>query len=109
MANMPMIFQTSTLTYEERFPVYRDQILGACRASEVTSNFAKYVELLVKKRGWKAIWSCPDEDVNMNENLNILVEVGRILLPYGQCNTPPPSPFPAMNPRPIGVNLQFLW
>ena len=70
-----MIFQTSTLTYEERFPVYWDQILGKCKASEVRARFAEYVEKFVQKRGWKAIWSCADVDMKMKESLNILVEV----------------------------------
>lgn len=70
-----MIFQTSTLTYDERFPVYSNEILGKCKASEVTSKFANYVEKMVKKRGWKASWSSVDVDVNTKEHLNILVEV----------------------------------
>lgn len=75
MENMPMIFQTSTLTYEERFPVYCNEILGKCKAIEVKAHFAEYVEKIVQKRGWKAIWSCTDVDIKLKENLNILVEI----------------------------------
>ena len=69
-----MIFQTSTLAYEVRFSVYYN-ILGRCEASEIKTKFAAYVEKFVKKRGWKAIWSCVDMDTDLKENLNILVEV----------------------------------
>ena len=75
MESMPMIFQTSTLTYEERFPVYWDNILGKCKASEVRTRFAVYVDKFVQKRGWKAIWTCADVDTKMKDNLNILVEI----------------------------------
>ncbi|XP_028392422.1 SHC SH2 domain-binding protein 1 homolog B-like isoform X2 [Dendronephthya gigantea] len=78
MESMPMIFQTSTLNYDERFPVYSEAILGKCKASEVRTKFAEYVEKFVQKRGWKAIWSCADAsgvDIELNENLNVLVEV----------------------------------
>ena len=80
MDTMPMIFQTSTLAYDVRFSVYF-KILGRCKASEIKTKFAEYVEKFVMKRGWKAIWSCVDVDIDMKENLNILVEV-RVRLIY---------------------------
>ena len=91
-----MIFQTSTLTYEERFPVYCNEILGKCKAIEVKAHFAEYVEKIVQKRGWKAIWSCTDVDIKLKENLNILVEVRVNHVGVAHAHTP--SPILIMSP-----------
>ena len=73
MYHMPMVFQTSNLTYDERFSVYCNKILKDCKASEVKSKIAEYVKTNVKKCAWKAIWSTVMP--HTNEALDILVQV----------------------------------
>ena len=70
---MPMIFQTSTFSYEERLSVYTNSILGNCKPREVRDKIGDYVESIVQKTRWKAIWSFPGSDTK--DNFNVLVEV----------------------------------
>ena len=82
---LPMIFQTSTLTYEERYVVYKSFIFGDCRPLEVKAKLGNYVELCVRKSGWKAVWSCDVQrslvaSLKNEKMCNVLVEV--IIIQY---------------------------
>ena len=76
-----MIFETSTLTYEERFAVYWDTIFADCKPWEVKGKLGDYVEKTVRKSDWKAIWSCDNinqscsSSSNRKHELNVLVKV----------------------------------
>lgn len=71
-----MIFQTATLSYEERLSVYANLILGNCKPREVRDKMGDYVERIVHKTRWKAIWSYPGSDTK--DSFNVLVEVNAL-------------------------------
>ena len=75
MDSTPIILKNTVLTCGERLTVYRDSILGNCRATEVNDKMGDYVEKSVRKNGWTAWWNCPCTDSDSQDSLKVLVEV----------------------------------
>ncbi|EDO37070.1 predicted protein [Nematostella vectensis] len=75
---MPMIFQTDNLTYEDRFTVYKNHILGQCTARDVGDQIKKYIAQNVNGGVWQAIWRSSPTSNGTEQPFDVVVEVQNV-------------------------------
>ena len=77
---MPMIFQTSNLTYEDRYSVFSTVILEACKPDEVKARCAKFAAQNVCQSGWTAVWRSSPKTSGWGRPIDVVVEVKFVFL-----------------------------
>lgn len=81
-SQLPMIFQTADLVFEDRVSAYKNDILGLCKPHEVPERIAKYIAQNVDASGWQAVWrSTPKSSGQQQQPFDVVVEVNDLIFP----------------------------
>ena len=80
-SQLPMIFQTADLVFEDRVSAYKNDILGLCKPREVPERIAKYIAQNVDASGWQAVWrSTPKSSGQQQQQpFDVVVEVNDLI------------------------------
>lgn len=74
-SQLPMIFQTADLLFEDRVSAYKNDILCLCKPQEVSDRIAKYIAQNVEASGWQAVWRSTPKSSGHHQPFDVVVEV----------------------------------
>lgn len=74
-SQLPMIFQTADLVFEDRVSAYKNDILGLCKPHEVSERIGKYIAQNVEASGWQAVWRSTPKSSGLQQPFDVVVEV----------------------------------
>jgi len=74
-SQLPMIFQTADLVFEDRVSAYKNDILGLCKPHEVSERTGKYIAQNVEASGWQAVWRSTPKSSGLQQPFDVVVEV----------------------------------
>ncbi|XP_020606708.1 SHC SH2 domain-binding protein 1 homolog B-like [Orbicella faveolata] len=77
-SQLPMIFQTADLVFEDRVSAYKNDILGLCKPHEVSERIAKYIAQNVEASGWQAVWRSTPKSSGQQQPFDVVVEVSNV-------------------------------
>ena len=77
-SQLPMIFQTADLVFEDRVSAYKNDILGLCKPREVPERIAKYIAQNVDASGWQAVWRSTPKSSGQ-QPFDVVVEVNDLI------------------------------